>query len=99
MVDNRNVFRGLKLHCGRWNLFLQKVCFCSHATNGRKQIFDCAGICPYTGRSPGILADIGASSKKGAATYSPTISSTIGASGLNFSVRDGKRWDPAAIAT
>ena len=25
--------------------------------------------------------------------------STIGASGLNFSVRDGKRWDPAAIAT
>ena len=25
--------------------------------------------------------------------------STIGAGGLNFSVRDGKRWDPAAIAT
>ena len=25
--------------------------------------------------------------------------STIGAGGLNFSVRNGKRWDPAAIAT
>ncbi len=35
-----------------------------------------------------------------AATYSPTwYSSTIGASGLNFSVRNGKRWNPAAIAT
>ena len=34
-----------------------------------------------------------------AATYSPTlVCSTIGAGGLNFSVRDGKRWDPAAIA-
>ncbi len=25
--------------------------------------------------------------------------STIGAGGLNFSVRDGKRWNPATIAT
>ena len=25
--------------------------------------------------------------------------STIGAGGLNFSVRNGKRWDPAAIVT
>ena len=25
--------------------------------------------------------------------------STIGANGLNFSVRDGKRWNPGAIAT
>ena len=31
-------------------------------------------------------------------TYSPTnICSTIGAVGLNFSVRDGKRWIPNAI--
>ena len=37
---------------------------------------------------------------KTAATYSPTLRcSTIGAHGLNFSVRDGKRWNPAAIAT
>ena len=35
-----------------------------------------------------------------AASYSPASHrSTIGAGGLNFSVRNGKRWDPAAIAT
>ena len=38
--------------------------------------------------------------EKLAITYSPTLyRSTIGASGLNFSVRDGKRWYPAAIVT
>ena len=38
--------------------------------------------------------------RKEAATYSPALHcSTIGAGGLNFSVRDGKRWDPAAITT
>ena len=37
---------------------------------------------------------------KEAASYSPALHcSTIGAGGLNFSVRNGKRWDPAAIAT
>ena len=36
---------------------------------------------------------------KSATTYSPTISSTIGADGFNFSVRNGKRWSPAAIVT
>ena len=36
---------------------------------------------------------------KTAATYSPTWwGSTIGADGLNVSVRNGKRWIPAAIA-
>ena len=36
--------------------------------------------------------------KKVAMTYSPTnICSTIGAVGLNFSVRNGKRWIPDAI--
>ena len=40
------------------------------------------------------------SCEKEAATYSPALHcSTIGAGGLNFSVRDGKRWDPAAITT
>jgi len=35
-----------------------------------------------------------------ATTYSPTtMCSTIGAGGLNFSVRNGKRWNPAAIVT
>ena len=37
-------------------------------------------------------------SRSAAATYSPTwCSSTIGASELNFSVRDGKRWILTAI--
>ena len=37
-------------------------------------------------------------SKKAAMTYSPTTKcSTIGAGGLNFSVRDGKRWNPNAM--
>ena len=35
---------------------------------------------------------------KAAMTYSPTnLCSTIGAVGLNFSVRNGKRWNPNAI--
>ena len=39
-------------------------------------------------------------SLKMAASYSPALHcSTIGAGGLNFSVRNGKRWDPAAITT
>ena len=38
--------------------------------------------------------------RKKAATYSPALQcSTIGAPGLNFSVRDGKRWGPGAVAT
>ena len=36
---------------------------------------------------------------KSAATYSPTIRSTIGVGRLNFSVRNGKRWNPDAITT
>ena len=39
-------------------------------------------------------------SRKTAATYSPNwYVSTIGVDGLNFSVRNGKRWVPGAIAT
>ena len=42
----------------------------------------------------------GNQNRKGAAAYSPALlCSTIGASGLNFSVRNGKRWDTAAKAT
>ena len=37
--------------------------------------------------------------KKAAAAYSPTTRSTIGAAGLNFSVRKGKRCIPGAITT
>ena len=40
------------------------------------------------------------SPRRTAAAYSPTWwGSTIGDGGLNFSVRNGKRWFPAAIAT
>ena len=47
---------------------------------------------PYCDCSGGTLL-------KTAATYSPALRcSTIGALGLNFSVRDGKRWNPEAIA-
>ena len=51
-------------------------------------------------KDPDSLLNQGLHSKKMAASYSPALHcSTIGASGLNFSVRNGKRWDPAAIAT
>ncbi len=57
----------------------------------------CAGH--HNEKSPAVLRPQGSHLKK-AATYSPTLHcSTIGASGLNFSVRNGKRWDPAAITT
>ena len=37
--------------------------------------------------------------KDGGYLLSHLVGSTIGAAGLNFSVRDGKRWNPGAIAT
>jgi hypothetical protein len=37
--------------------------------------------------------------KTSATTYSSTSGSTIGAKGLNFSVRNGKRWTPFARVT
>ena len=47
-----------------------------------------------------LIGTSGAIIKKKAATYSPTLHcSTIGAGGLNCSVRNGKRRNPAAIAT
>src|SRR3712207_460000 len=52
-----------------------------------------------TKKSPDYSRNRGSNQKK-AATYSPTLHcSTIGASRLNFSVRNGKRWNPAAITT
>ena len=51
-------------------------------------------------KSPPCFQDGDSLSKKTAASYSPALHcSTIGAGGLNFSVRNGKRWDPAAITT
>ena len=64
-----------------------------------------AGFCPVrratNAESPGepSSGSPGDSHGKWAATCSPACQgSTIGAGGLNFSVRDGKRWDTAAIA-
>ena len=56
---------------------------------------------PNKKRVPDIITDIRDSTlKKKAASYSPALHcSTIGAGGLNFSVRNGKRWNPAAITT
>ena len=48
--------------------------------------------------TPGVILEC--PSLKKAATYSPALRcSTIGAPGLNFSVRDGKRWNTGAKAT
>ena len=51
-------------------------------------------------RSPSLAFAMEGLSEKKAATYSPALRcSTIGAPGLNFSVRDGKRWNTGAKAT
>ena len=47
--------------------------------------------------APASLRTSGLSQQKWRLPTLPRVCSTIGASGLNFSVRDGKRWDPAAI--
>ena len=59
------------------------------------------GLCYKKGykksESPKLCLEL-SRSKKAAMTYSPTTKcSTIGAGGLNFSVRDGKRWNPNAM--
>ena len=47
-----------------------------------------------------MIALIGVSYlKKGGDLLSRLVDSTIGATGLNFSVRDGKRWNPGAVTT
>ena len=51
-------------------------------------------------RPPNRLTETEDAHQKKAATYSPALHcSTIGDGGLNCSVRNGKRWDPAAITT
>ena len=54
----------------------------------------------YTQKNPAVLWRTTGTKSKRAVSYSPALHcSTIGAGGLNFSVRDGKRWSPAAVAT
>ena len=50
-----------------------------------------------TKKAPRLIAELGASPEKWRLPTLPRVCSTIGASRLNFSVRNGKRWDPAAI--
>ena len=66
--------------------------------NKKKKVAAKIATFPQTKKeSPSFL--LGDSLKK-AATYSPALRcSTIGAPGLNFSVRDGKRWNTGAKAT
>ena len=53
----------------------------------------------YTNKKiPGALTTPGILNKT-ATTYSPTVCSTIGVTKLNFSVRNGKRWNLRAIVT
>ncbi len=53
----------------------------------------------YKHKKPVAQIEQRVSSKKGRRPTLPLLRSTIGAAGLNFSVRNGKRWDPCAIAT
>ena len=68
-------------------------------TEKREQSKKAAKSCKQKKAPRGLVSPRGAKSKK-AASYSPASHrSTIGATGLNFSVRNGKRWNPGAIAT
>ena len=55
-----------------------------------------ARIAPGAKKSPGVQGTRGAGWRR---PTLPRVCSTIGAIGLNFSVRNGKRWNTDAIAT
>ena len=58
--------------------------------------------CPptvQTQQSPESLSSLEACLVKWRRPTLPRVCSTIGAVGLNFSVRNGKRWNPVAITT
>ena len=81
--------KGLQCPKGLKGGHLPRVCFCSTT-------FPFSPFGPYTTKK-GHPFEMSFSIKV-AMTYSPTnLCSTIGAVGLNFSVRDGKRWIPNAI--
>ena len=69
---------------------------------GEKGDFRPSSVCiqAQKWRDPHRISPEEVSPLKKAATYSPALRcSTIGAPGLNFSVRDGKRWNTGAKAT
>ena len=51
----------------------------------------------FTKKALKLVAEFQGLSLKSGGYLLSHLRSTIGAGGLNFSVRDGKRWDPAAI--
>ena len=60
----------------------------------------CAGFgCLHKQKKPSGISLEGLLSKKRRLPTLPRVCSTIGAGGLNFSVRNGKRWNPATITT
>ena len=50
-------------------------------------------------KSPVPMSDTGDSSVRRRLPTLPLLRSTIGVTGLNFSVRNGKRWNPGAVVT
>ena len=52
---------------------------------------------PVNKRSPFLTICVEGTSGKGGGDLLSRLRSTIGAAGLNFSVRNGKRWDPGAM--
>ena len=48
-------------------------------------------------RSPFLTVCVEGTSGKGGGDLLSRLRSTIGAAGLNFSVRNGKRWNPGAM--
>ena len=78
-----------------YNKVYQKTC---QANSDRLLSFFC--ICSFSGikKSLTTYCDEALRGKRRLPTL-PLLRSTIGVTGLNFSVRNGKRWNPGAIVT
>src|SRR5574344_2262117 len=84
-------FRG-----GEWDR--GPTCYCSgcHKVNGTAALYSLRY--GHKKKVPGRSCDLSGTLRTAAAYSSDWYVSTIGDGGLNFSVRNGKRWCPAAIA-
>ena len=90
---------GLSLLINIIPLNYRPFCFCDCAYGGSGRCLTALRVSCRITKEPGPV-ETGPGSRNTAASYSPNWwVSTIGAGGLNFSVRNGKRWIPAAIAT
>ena len=83
----------------------RRVAECKQSRSLKEGLRTCANnargcTVPPTGGNKNKKGQTLKSDLEEAATYSPTTKcSTIGVNGLNFSVRNGKRWNPIAITT